>query len=170
MRLKVKCVHKKGEYKMTEINAFYEEFFTGDIKYNKLMSNILAVIYEGLFIICMIMPYQEFRSNLLMIPIMAQLAGAVCYIQPYYSYMENKKRVKLFEKLKYTPMKVEEFKKYIIKKMVKFLAKITVVSLILQLVFATVLGGITVGNIIFPICMGFVLPFVLMLPIIIWQR
>lgn len=146
---------------MTEINAFYEEFFTGDIKYNKLMSNILAVIYEGLFIICMIMPYQEFSSNLLMIPIMAQLAGAVCYIHPYYSYMENKKRVNLFEKLKYTPIKVEEFKKYIIKKMFKFLTKITVVSLILQLTFAAVLGDITVANILFPIGMGFVGPFLM---------
>lgn len=163
-----KLVCDKKEYiKKQEriLAAFYKDFFTWSCM------NIGMWILTGVMMLgqvsFFIMPYQDIvgdedfgRSLLCMVAVMC-VNAVISYIHPYTQYKDSGVATLIYDKIKYLPISRAALRYFLFKKMIKFLGIVFMVDFVLQIVLAAtiMMGEITIENILYPVVVGFFIPF-----------
>lgn len=141
------------------VRGFYKEFLSW--KAEGVGMWIGAGILEVLFVVMMMIPYQEMKLDigLVGLPAILGFAGAALYIAPYITFHEGQNSVSIYEKIKYLPIDYCEIKKMRVTKLVLFVAKIFPVVLVCNLFFTYYgFGAIKAEDIIYVILLGMVWP------------
>ncbi len=165
--IKLVCDRKEHIKKQQKvIAAFFKEFFTWSA------ANIGMWILSGIMVVnqavFFTVQYQEVGSELkedrfivIMIAFMSASA-AMSYIQPYMNYNENRVATKIFDKIRYLPVSRDALRLFRFKKLFKFVGLVFAVDFTLQIIMTLlIVGNISIGNILYPLVIGFIVPFVL---------
>ena len=148
-----------------KISAFYKEFWSW--KADNIGMWIGAGIFEVLFGVFMMIPYPEMQSDmgLIVLPMMMGFAGGAMYVAPYISFREGQETVSIYEKIKYLPVDYREMKKFRLKKLVLFVAKVFIVIFACQMFFTYFgVGSIRLADVAYAVLVGLVWPIVSNLP------
>ena len=142
------------------LDAFYKEFFTWraeNIGY-WIMAGILIFIH-GIF---MMIPYQSLDlSDAQFFQYFVYMAY-MWYLMPYNQFTENRKAQSIYQKIKYLPISLTQFKIYRLKKLTILCLRLLVVFMIGQLFFSFVIyHEITIDNILYPLIWGFAFSYVI---------
>ena len=128
-------------------------------------SNIGMWIGAGFFImfqlIFMWIPYQDMaEDNLSGLMLIFSVWGAFLYILPYVSYNVMGKQYRIYDKIKYFPVSLQQLRLFRLKKLAKFCSITFVVFLAGQLLFSYIgYHEIGIGSILYPVIGGFLIPF-----------
>ena len=146
------------------VRKFYKTFLSW--KAENIGMWIGAGFLEILFAISMMIPLQEivYEPGLVTFPFLLSVLGAMLYIRPYQVFVEERQETSIYEKIKYLPIDIAEIRKMRVVYLVSFVGKIFPIVLILQLLFAHWYFEITLGNVIYAVIMGVVLPIIGNLP------
>ena len=143
-----------------KVRAFCKEFLSW--KAESVGMWIGAGILEVLYVIMMMIPYQEMKTDMAFIvfPLMFGYLGPMLYISPYLTFREGTNVVYIYEKLKYLPIDRKEIRKMRVTKLVLFVGKIFPIVCIVQLLFTYFgYGEILLEDIVYACLMGFIWPF-----------
>lgn len=140
------------------LDTFFKEFFTWSA------SNVGMWIAAGILIfmhsIFMVIPYQsmkDFDSNSLYT---VCILGYLWYLLPYSQFTEQKKNQSVYEKIKYLPISLKQFRIFRLRKLLRFCLQLLAVFMVGQLFFSFVVyHEITLANIYYPLVWGFAFPF-----------
>lgn len=165
----VKLVCDKKEYikKQEKVLAvFFKDFFTWSLT-SIGMWILTGIMVLGQVVFFMV-PYQEVGPELrversfAVILVCMSASAAMSYIQPYMCYNENRVVTKLFDKIKYLPISREALRLFRFKKLFKFVGIVFAVDFALQIIMTLlIIGDISIGNILYPLVIGFIVPFML---------
>lgn len=140
------------------LDSFFKELFTWD------MANvgfwIVTGVMEFILGVLMFFPMEELRE---MYGLMwfASIWGAGSYVMAYLQIQDNGKPCKVYEKLKYLPIFLQQIRLFRLRKLIVFSAKITVVFCVAQLISAIFTREFGLATILYPVCYGFVIPVLL---------
>ncbi len=146
------------------LDSFYGEMKTWSPEsYGYRLVCWIMLICTAIFI-CF--PWQELsvdddmRFVLVYLCMFGSMQG-VFYVRPYIRFNENRKETMLCKKLKFLPISLREVKIYCLRKILRFQSKLLVVYIIGQILITGIAGfGIGIGNLLYPVVMGFVVPVV----------
>ena len=147
------------------VSKFYKEFLSW--KAESVGMWICAGILETIFVIIMMIPYQEMKSDMgfAAMPALFGFFGPMLYICPYISFREGQNSISIYEKLKYLPIDYGEIKKMRVTKLVLFVAKIFPIALVCNLLFTYLsIGAIQIEDVAYVVLMGLIFPIVSNLP------
>ena len=148
-----------------KIEKFYREFWS--YKAENIGMWIGAGFLEVLFGIFMMIPYPEMQSDMsfVALPLMLGFAGGAMYLAPYISFFEGQTGIAIYEKIKYLPIDYREVKKYRLKKLMMFVAKVFVIMFAGQMFFTYFgVGTIRLVDVVYAVLVGYVWPIVSNLP------
>jgi len=138
-----------------------ETFFKEMKSYNMGGENWILVILMEVFVGALLcIPYQEVVTMEIWIHIsMLSIYGTMAYMLGYMHFMESGKTHIIYEKIKYLPISWGTLFKWRMKRLLRFCAKRTCVFLGLQILFSLLcFREITIGNILYPLLIVFVIP------------
>ena len=140
------------------LDQFFREYFTWD------MANVGFWIVTGFmeFIlgIFMFFPAEEL-GELKGFAFAMSIWGAGWYIMAYLKIRDNGKPCRVYEKLKYLPVTLRQIRLFRLRKLVVFSAKVTAVFLVAQLISAFCTHEFSMATILYPVCLGFFFPVII---------
>lgn len=148
-----------------KVRKFYKEFLSW--KAESVGMWLGAGIVETMFVISMMVPYQEMKYDMgfVALPWTFGWLGAMLYINPYLIFREEQNSVSIYEKLKYLPIDYREIKKMRTIYLIKFVMKIFPAAFVCQIAFSYFLfQEITFENIVYAVLTGLIWPIASNLP------
>ncbi len=146
------------------LDSFYGEMKTWSPEsYGYRMLCWIAVLFTTIFV-CF--PWQVILCDddihfMLMYLCLFAIMQGVFYVRPYICFKENRKDTALCKKLKFLPVSLAEVRIYSLRKSLRFQSKLLAVHMVGQLLFTVIAGcGIGIGNLLYPVVIGFVVPIV----------
>lgn len=111
----------------------------------------------------LMIPYQEMTGdNFGIFVFLFGMWSATLYINPYVSYMEKGKQYRIYDKLRYFPVSLKQLRIFRLRKLCKFCFITFAVFLAGQLLFSYIgYHEITLGNVLYVVIGGLVIPFVM---------
>lgn len=152
----------KTDFKQQElIEKFYKEETTWCPEH--VGYQLLAALFIGISILLGAVPYQVWNFpedySVCLIWIMLYTLGVVYYMQKYTNYTEGRKIRSVYNVLRYLPVSAGQLQIYIMKKIVRLCAILTVFIVCCQTGIAvTFMHAFSIGNIFLPLGVNFCLP------------
>ena len=146
-----------------KIEQFFEEYYRFK-KWDKQSSDVVAGVFVFIQIVLMIFPIQilyteENRFGLLLLLGTFGIYAPLYYMLPYRLLKEGKQKTMVWQKLKYLPVELESLKKWRIRLLVRFVGKVFLACLVIQLLFSLIaFHRISWVNIVYVVIAGFVIP------------
>lgn len=157
---KPEAVHSAfaGRSRIT-VEEFFHEFLSW--RAESVGTWIGCGFLELLFIISMIVPLQEYSDyTMVLSAVFMGVMGVLVYLRPYISFMENGKSQRIYQKIKYFPVALEELRRFRAKRVLRFTSAIAAPVGVIHLLAAQfAYGGIIWSNILVVVGVGFLLPF-----------
>lgn len=146
--------------KTNTLEEFYKDYFSWSaLNIGQWMVTGIMEFALGIFLW---LPYQEMvRDDMEMLGFVAffGILGAMCYLLPYIQLQEGGKVCKLYDKLKYLPISLQEIRVFCLKRLARFCVRMFLIFFIGQLFFALVAyHKIAWGNIWYPVVFGLLIP------------
>lgn len=141
------------------LENFFKELFTWD------MANVGFWLVTGLMElilgILLLIPAEELDSALKGILFMVSIFGANWYLMAYLQIHDDGKPCKVYDRLKYLPVSLQQIRLFRLRKLVVFSTKMTTVFLVIQILALLLSREFTWACILYPICFGFLFPVVI---------
>lgn len=138
------------------LEQFFKELFTWD------MANVGFWVVTGLMElilgVLLLIPAEELDSALKGICFMVSIFGANWYIMAYLQIYDDGKQCKVYDRLKYLPVSLQQIRLFRLRKLVVFSAKMTAVFLVVQLLALLFSREFSWASILYPVCFGFLFP------------
>ncbi len=142
--------------------AVLEQFFKDLFTWN--MANVgfwmLSGFLELILGILLLIPAGEMEGMLKGIALLVSIFGANGYLMAYLQIHEDGKPCKVYDRLKYLPVSLQQIRFFRFRKLVVFSAKMTAVFLVIKLIALIFMRQFSWSDILEPICLGFVFPVV----------
>jgi len=140
------------------LEQFFRDLFTWD------MANVgfwlLTGFMELVLGILLLIPAGELEGMLKGFAWMVSIFGANWYLMAYLQIHEEGKTCKVYDRLKYLPVSLQQIRLFRFRKLVIFSAKMTAVFLVIKLISLFFTRDFSWGDIWYPIGFGFVFPVV----------
>lgn len=138
------------------LEGFFKELFTWDMANVGfwLVTGIMELILGALLLI----PAEELDSMLKGCLFMVSIFGANWYLMAYLQIHDDGKQCKVYDKLKYLPVSLQQLRLFRFKKLIVFSAKMTGVFLAIQLLTLIFSREFSWTCISYPIVFGFLVP------------
>lgn len=146
-----------------KIEQFFEEYYRFK-KWDKQSCDVVAGVFAFIQIVLMIFPIQilyteENRFGLLLLIGTFGMYAPLYYMLPYRLLKEGKQKTTVWQKLKYLPVELESLKKWRIRLLVRYVGKVFLACLIIQLLFSLItIHSISWVNIVYVVVAGFAIP------------
>ena len=138
------------------LEGFFKELFTWD------MANVGFWLVTGLmeFIlgVLLLIPVEELDGALKGILFMVSIFGANWYLMAYLQIYDDGKQCKVYDRLKYLPVSLQQIRLFRLRKLVMFSAKMTGVFLAIQLLALIFSREFSWTCIWYPVSFGFLVP------------
>lgn len=120
----------------------------------------VCTLIQAMFLM---LPYQEMaESNSGLFTLLFGMWSATLYVMPYVNYMEKGKQYRIYDKIKYFPVSLKQLRMFQIRKLSKFCSITFAVFLMGQLLFSYIgYHEIGLGNVLYVVLGGLVIPFVM---------
>ena len=140
------------------LDSFFKELFTWDM--SNLGFWIVTGIADAVLGILMFCPREE-MLEMKGLAFGMSIWGAGWYVMAYLQIKDNGKQCKVYEKLKYLPVSLQQIRLFRLRKLIIFSSKITLVFMAAKLLSLFFTRDIGLLNIFSPVFYGFVIPVVL---------
>jgi len=140
------------------LDSFFRELFTWDMTNVGLW--LVTGFMELVLGVLMFVPWKELEGPLRGLAFAMSIMGANWYLMAYFQIQDGGKQCKVYEKLKYLPVSLQQIRLFRLKKLVNFCGKLTVVFLVAQLLSALIVREFSLVNILYPVFFGLLVPVV----------
>ncbi len=152
----------KADLKQQELlDKFYKEETTWCPEH--VGYHLVSAIWIGISMLSSVMPYQVWKfpedKSVCLIWSMLYVMGVLYYMQKYTSYTEGRKAKSVYDVIRYLPVGAGQIRIYIMRKVIRLCAILTVVVICCQTVFAAIfMHTFSVMNVLLPLGIHFLLP------------